>query len=157
MAAIVILAGCAFIASLLEPPPAELSGRISASDGDSFHYGADRIRLLGIDAPELAQSCKRADGAVWPCGRVARDRLAALLSAKITCAQDGQDRFGRYLATCQSANRDIGAIMVSEGLAVSSDNYGQEEMAARAAKRGIWVGPFENPRLWRDENPRPAE
>ncbi len=154
IAAIAVLAIAAVIANLFEPAPANLSGRLVASDGDSFHYGQEQIRLLGIDAPELAQTCADARGADWPCGRVARDRLAALLKNAIDCDQSDRDRFGRILGRCRSAGKDIAATMVLEGLAISSEGYGPQEASARSAKRGIWVGSFQTPRAWRDDNPR---
>lgn len=152
--AIAILALAALVADRLEPASPPLSGRTSVSDGDSFHLGADRIRLLGIDAPELAQTCTDAKGGTWPCGHVARDRLASLIGGGLQCAPDGHDRFGRVLATCQAGGKDIGAIMVAAGLAISTGDYEREQAAARSSKSGIWAGTFENPRAWRDDNPR---
>lgn len=155
MAAIAILALCAVVISVLEPAPEPLSGHLSASDGDSFHWGRDRVRLLGIDAPELEQSCRNADGAAWPCGQLARDRLAHLLKGTMACTRHGQDRFGRALATCSSDARDIAATLVRAGWAISTQGYDREQAAARSARLGIWVGPFQTPHVWREENPRP--
>ncbi len=57
-------------------------------DGNTQH----RIRLQGIDAPELGQ----------PFGRVARDRLVALAKGKTpTIHTTGKDRYGRVLATVE--------------------------------------------------------
>lgn len=158
MLAIVVLLLCAVLAGQFDQTGPPVSGRARISDGDSFHLGDERIRLLGIDAPELAQTCADARGRDWPCGRTAHDRLAALVAGKaLTCNPQGHDRFGRILATCSVGGRDLGAQMVEAGLAVSSDDYGREEAAARQAKRGLWVGTFEMPRAWRDSHGRDAE
>jgi len=147
--------GGAYLAAWLDPLPPRFTGAARASDGDSFRMGGDRIRLLGIDAPELDQICWRPDGREWPCGRQARDRMAALLAAGgVTCRPAGQDRFGRILARCDAAGGDIGAAMVEAGLAVAREGYGREESAARNDRRGIWDGRFTPPRQWRDEGPR---
>jgi endonuclease YncB( thermonuclease family) len=156
--AILILAACALLVDLLTPADPAVSGRAQISDGDSFHLGNDRVRLLGLDAPELDQTCTDAKGADWSCGHGARDKLMALIAAKsLICQPDGHDRFGRILANCQVDGHDLGAQMVEAGLAISADDYGREERAARAAGRGLWAGPFISPRAWRDAHGREAE
>jgi len=70
------------------PPmrPAEtLHGVARVADGDSLVLDGVRIRLQGIDAPELAQTCKNGD-IVYPCGRQAAAALARLVGDRaITC------------------------------------------------------------------------
>mgnify|MGYP001207594184 CR=1 FL=1 len=154
LAALILLGGAAFIAARLDPLPAGLTGRAQASDGDSLRIGADRVRLTGLDAPELDQTCWRADGTQWSCGREARELMRTLLSrGDIACTPSGTDRFGRHLATCEVAGADIAAAMVEAGLAVARDDYRAEESQAKRARRGIWAGRFTDPRQWRDEGP----
>ena len=156
MLAIVVLAGVALIAARLDPPPPPVAGTARASDGDSFRLGEDRVRLLGLDAPELGQQCTDRGGAAWPCGRVARDRMTALLAGgPVDCRPEDRDQYDRLLARCSVAGRDLGAVMVAEGLAISAGSYWQEEQAARASALGIWAGGFERPKDWRDDHPRP--
>lgn len=151
-----MLAALAVVAARLDPPPPPVAGNARASDGDSFRLGDDRVRLLGLDAPELAQQCDAEDGGQWPCVRAARDRMAALLSSgPVDCRPEDNDQYGRLLAYCTAGGRDLGAVMVSEGLAISSGSYWSEEADARAARRGIWAGGFDTPRSWRDDHPRP--
>jgi len=52
-------------------------GRFFVIDGDTLSKGKERFRLLGIDAPELAQTCLRG-GESWPCGEEARRVLQRL-------------------------------------------------------------------------------
>lgn len=158
MLAIVVLLACAVLAARLDPLDPPVAGRARISDGDSFHLGAERIRLLGIDAPELDQTCTDPAGANWPCGGKAREVLAKLVSGKtLNCQPDGQDRFGRILATCSAGTTDLGSAMVAAGMAISADAYDREEAAARAAGLGLWAGSFEQPRAWRDRHGREAE
>lgn len=138
------------VASWLEPAPEPLTGTLRASDGDSFHYGAERIRLLGIDAPELEQTCMAPGHGTWPCGEAARDQLARLLRDGVTCAREGRDWYGRVLARCNAAEHDIGSALVANGWAVAVDDYWTEEQAARGKKLGIWAGSFMLPKQWRD-------
>ena len=155
--AIIILAGVALLANWLDAPLPPIAGNARVSDGDSFHLGDDRVRLLGLDAPELAQDCARAGGGRWPCGQQARNRMAELLaSGPLDCRPEGRDRYERLLARCSVDGADLGAIMVVEGLAVSSGDYWNEESAARSAWRGIWAGAFDRPSDWRDDHARPS-
>jgi endonuclease YncB( thermonuclease family) len=151
-----VLALAAVVAAALDQPPPPVNGLGRASDGDSLRLGEDRIRLLGLDAPELTQDCTSADGRIWRCGRAARDRMAQLLAAgPAYCRPEDVDQYGRLLATCLVAGRDLGAIMVAEGLAVAAGRYWAEEAAARRDRLGIWAGDFDAPRDWRDDHPRP--
>lgn len=154
LATVALLGGAAFLAARLDPLPPRFSGEARASDGDSLRLGADRIRLLGLDAPELDQVCWRADGGEWPCGREARALMVTLLGdGAVTCLPQGNDRYGRTLAHCEVAGSDVGARVVEAGLAVSSGEYEREESLARGNRLGIWQGRFVNPREWRDEGP----
>ena len=156
MLAIIVLAGAAYVAARLDPRPPPVSGTARASDGDSFRMGEDRVRLLGIDAPELAQLCDTASGGQWPCGKAGRERMNQLLSGgKVNCVPEGHDQYQRLLAVCTVGGRDIGATMVAEGLAIAVERYGREESVAKAARKGIWQGGFDTPRNWRDDHPRP--
>ena len=148
--------GVFFAAALLALNPEEGATNMQsrgafASDGDSLRINGQRVRLWGIDAPELEQTCTKPDGTEWSCGRVSRDRLAARIkNVTVECSGTRRDQFGRLLAICTVNGRDIGSQMVREGLAVSYGAYRPEETMAKADKSGLWVGDFVNPRDWRD-------
>ena len=149
---IVLFAAAAVLAALLEPLPPMLSGKARASDGDTLRLGGDRIRLIGLDAPELDQTCIDASGTTWSCGRESSQRLHELIgNGTVSCATEGRDKYGRYLGRCTVDGKDLGATLVAEGFAVASfPSYGAEEALARREKRGIWTGSFDTPREWRD-------
>lgn len=147
---IAVFAGIPYISEVLHPPGAPVSGRARAVDGDTLRLGRERVRLLGIDAPEIAQTCRR-DGRRWPCGVAARTAMARLVQRGTTrCAPRGRDRYGRLLAVCRTAGADLSASMAAAGLAVSRGDYGAEQAAAQRARKGVWAGTFEDPRAWRD-------
>lgn len=133
----------------------------TATDGDSLRAGNQKIRLSGIDAPELSQTCRDERGREWACGREAHARLLALLSrGAVNCASSSRDRYGRALATCSAGPvSDIGEAMVRAGYAVDFMNGGYQaaEAEARAEKRGIWRGSFERPQDWRRRTPHGAD
>lgn len=154
LVAIALLAAAAWLAAKLDPLPPRFTGSAEAADGDSLRLQGDRIRLLGIDAPELDQVCWTATGAEWPCGHAARTELARLVAAgPVDCQPEGTDKYGRTLARCDVAGADIGASVVRAGLALSTDGYGAEQAGAERQERGLWQGRFVDPRTWRDEGP----
>jgi endonuclease YncB( thermonuclease family) len=130
--------------------------KLTVADGDSFAIGSEKFRLDGIDAPEYRQTCKDAKGGDWECGKAARAALEQLLrEPNVSCIAEASDRYGRSIVTCSSAGiKDLGAAQVAKGMAVSNEHYeirdyGDEEDAAREAKRGIWAGTFVRPSEWR--------
>ncbi|OCJ04330.1 exopolysaccharide biosynthesis protein [Rhizobium sp. AC44/96] len=126
------------------------AGSFHAADGDSLALGGERMRLYGIDAPELSQTCERA-GTTWQCGVDAKRALQGLVAAKDTqCSGTERDRFQRLLVVCRAGSVDLNGAMVRKGLAVSYGAYHSEEAQARAEKIGLWAGTFEMPRSVRD-------
>ena len=137
---------------------AEIEGPVSVVDGDSLRIGATELRLHGIDAPELQQSC-RLRGELWACGRAAAETLAFLVQRKpVHCRWDDTDTYGRGLARCTRNGQDLNALMVESGMALAyrrySERYVVQEERARAARRGLWEGEFEAPWEWRQRSPR---
>ncbi len=153
-----LLAALIAVAMLPDPVRAE---PVQLSDGDSFRLGDMRYRLHGIDAPELHQDCKDANGKSWPCGIRARSELRRLIGTHpVECKAVTVDRFGRVVATCQAGGKDLAEEMVRSGYATIftrpgfSSPYAKALDEARADKRGIWVGSFDVPTEWRRAHPR---
>ena len=139
----------------------ELSGEVritKVSDGDSLRSGNLRIRIFGIDAPELKQRCQEQNGVSWPCGLAAHRKLESLIGTDKTlqCALRDVDRYGRLVMQCFEGAVDIGAEMVRSGYALAyrafSQIYTTEEHHARSAQRGVWRGTFLSPWEWRRQN-----
>lgn len=126
-----------------------VEGAAIVNDGDSITLGAERIRLRGIDAPEYAQFCRR-NGADYACGREARNALVRLVVGNaVGCTGWRRDRYGRLLADCKAGGRDLNRAQVEAGWAVAYGDFQTEEAAARAGRRGIWAGSFDQPQEWR--------
>jgi endonuclease YncB( thermonuclease family) len=154
IAGILLLAAAAVVAAWLDPLPPRFSGMARASDGDSLVLQGDRVRLLGIDAPELDQLCWDKAGDEWRCGRAARDELAQrLATGPVQCQPRGRDKYDRTLAHCSVSDADIGAHMVRRGLALATEGYGVEQAQAKSDRLGLWQGRFVDPKTWRDDGP----
>ena len=143
------------------PPPRTgdvITGRPRVVDGDSLEVAGHRIRLFGVDAPERSQDCRDARGKTYPCGREARDRLAAAIGAQsVSCTPVGES-YNRDVAICTASGRDLSEAMVRSGHALelpqhSRGRYSEAEREARTARRGLWAGDFERPSQWRQEHP----
>ncbi|WP_248310358.1 thermonuclease family protein [Bosea sp. 117] len=131
-----------------------LTGTVHVVDGDSLEVGGERIRLDGIDAPELNQNCGPPEKA-WPCGRRARAALeAAVKGREVSCRPLDTDRYGRSVSFCHAGDVDLARHMAEQGMAVALGlTYAGAEANARRARSGIWSGPFERPAEWRALHP----
>lgn len=106
-----------------------------------------RIRLQGIDAPELSQEA----------GQDAQQFLARFIEGhSVRVALDGQDKYGRSLGELfvitqdpnshQQSEMSVNAFLVRTGRAwayryqgeVQYSSYGDLEAQARVEKRGLW-------------------
>jgi len=130
-------------------------------DGDTLVIGAATIRLFGIDAPELDQSCSL-DGRGWACGEEAAAQLRTITAGQIVhCAGNERDQHGRLVAVCSAAGYDLGATMVEYGWAVAfrrySGDYIAHEHRAKATKAGIWRSDFILPQAHRSQGDRATE
>jgi len=160
----VVLLGFAALVMLALPAPVR-ADRYSVYDGDTLevlpgkclltHFflkcPAQRLRLLGVDAFERMQTC----GDLY-CGAIATKRLNQLVAMPgFGCQVDEEfvDRHAREFAVCLVGGQDVGAILVSEGLAFA---YGRRtryiaiEEEAKKERRGAWgYSSFVRPQFWR--------
>ncbi len=124
---------------------------IFVSDGDTLWVRpvaggpARKLRIDGIDAPELCQAG----------GTDSRDALAAyVLNRRVEVSIRRYDDYGRGVARLLLEKRDLGAHMVSTGSAWSyrwrgsRGSYLSEEIFARQASLGLFAG--DRPELPRD-------
>lgn len=151
---LVVLLSCA---SLAVPgvAAAPIAGKVRVVDGDTFDIGRERIRLLGIDAPERNQQCADAARRQWPCGRRAEVALRTWLgTAPVRCVPAYRDRDNRPVARCTARGRDIAAWLVENGWALDYPRYSNgafrtTEQAARRRRIGVWAGTITPPWEWR--------
>lgn len=138
------------IAKLENEQALRFFGSFLVIDGDTLIADGERLRIEGIDAPELSQVCKAADGAPYACGEEARRALIALVSGRgFECTGTRRDRYGRLLVVCKRGLDDLGEILVRTGSVVADGRYLASETEARRVGEGIWRGDFERPADWR--------
>jgi micrococcal nuclease len=139
---------------------------ISVSDGDTIVVLIDgkkeKVRFIGIDAPELAQK---------PWGEEAKKYLEALLGSsgwrlRLEFDIEKRDKYGRLLAYLWTTkNQMLNFLIIKSGYAMlytipPNVKYAGELRAAqneaRSKRLGIWSGKglSESPRDYRKEHPR---
>jgi endonuclease YncB( thermonuclease family) len=106
--------------------------------GDSIKLKGKTYRLYGIDAPDDGQVCP--DG--WPAAYEAEAYLGQLIGGKtVTCVPIGLPQRNETQALCRADGVDIGAAMVTGGMAYAfvpySVRYIMQESAAVSANRGV--------------------
>lgn len=126
-------------------------------DGDTFSWNGQTYRLWGIDAPEKDQSCR------WPedyqCGATAWSYLRSLIDPAILACEikPRAKKETRIVALCRVDDEYLAQLMVSAGWAVDYKFFSKGYYAAadaRAARRGLWAGEFQQPQAWRQANSR---
>ena len=130
-----------------------LTGQARVTDGDSLVIAGERVRLHGIDAPEIKQRCD-VSGRNWACGAWAAEVLNDIVGQGVlACAAVEQDRYGRTVARCSVSGHDVGALMVQAGAAMAyrkySSDYIELEGEAKADGRGLWSGAVTVPAEYR--------
>ena len=153
----------AFVLTLLALPAlAGPSGPVRVIDGDTIMVGDHKVRLHGIDAPELGQPCTDPQGVEWDCGTwVAREARARWQGRRAECTAQDRDRHGRIVATCRIGGQDIGRALVADGLALAYRRYSMaydlDEKSAVIAGRGLHGHRMQRPSRYRNApTPDPA-
>jgi len=164
MTALKWITAVALVALLAFPAHADVSGPACVTDGDTLVVngkrqrtrcvGGTRVRMFGIDAPELKQRCKPANGRDFLCGRAAASFLLEHVRGRtVECKGNSVDRYGRLIATCFIDGKNLNAMMISAGWALAyrahSGKYVPQENVARKASKGIWAMQFVPPWEWR--------
>jgi endonuclease YncB( thermonuclease family) len=132
-----------------------ISGAARVIDGDTIELEGRHVRLEGIDAPEMGQTCGRRFFGTWRCGAAAAAGLRTIVAGNtVTCESRGNDKYGRTLGICFINGTDVNAKMVRDGLAWAfvrySQSYVREEAEARAQRAGIWTGDSEPAWIYRE-------
>ena len=146
----------------------EIFGEAKVIDGDTLRIKKFKIRLEGIDAPEMKQKCKKPYLQIsstlgiifnkeYNCGQKSKKELEnEIKGVKIKCILRSKDRYKRHLATCFKGELNLNQWMVKRGYAVAYKRYSKQYLAdeqkAKEDKLGIWEGPFIRPEKWRKLN-----
>lgn len=107
------------------PPPAGPGSRVvGIVDGDTLDVSSgERVRLIGIDTPEIGQ-CGYAEATA-----TLRDLVGGRAVTLVPGARDDRDRYGRLLRYVEVDGTDVNLLMLLSGRAIarydSRDGYGR--------------------------------
>jgi micrococcal nuclease len=111
---------------------AALACTLTVTDGDTLRCGEERIRLIGIDAPELPGHCRRgricAPGDPWASKR----SLEGAIHGRVTIRRFGTDRYGRTLAMVSVNGRDLSCHQLATGSAIYVSRWDNGGVVAAA-------------------------
>ena len=143
----------------------EILGFRKLVDGATIHIKSYKIRLEGIDAPEMKQKCKKPYLQImffnfqkdYYCGQISKEKLIKKIGSKqVKCILLGKDRYKRYLAKCLIGTINLNRWMVRNGYAIAYRKYSKiyvlDENFAKDEKLGLWSGTFIKPEKWRKLN-----
>jgi endonuclease YncB( thermonuclease family) len=88
-----------------------------AVDGDTLRCGRERVRLVGIDAPEMPGHCQRNRRCVAGDPFASRRSLAQAAAGRLVIERFGTDRYGRTLGLVRGARRDLSCWQLQKGQA----------------------------------------
>lgn len=117
-------------------PPQDIA--CVAIDGDSLHCrapgrrGFERIRLLGIDAPEMPRHCRRGRRCAPGNAFASQASLQrALTLGPIVIRRIGKDRYGRTLALVSAGRTDLSCWQLTHRQAVYRPDWDNGRALAR--------------------------
>ena len=142
--------------------------KLKVVDGDTIKIGSTKIRLYGIDAPEIGQICINKMKEPYDCGLYSKKHLEKAIGKgefQVTCVYNSVDIYKRILGICYRGTKgqterpeilNVNHFMVGTGRAVAYTKYStlyvKAEKFARRSRRGIWQGKFDMPWDWRKKN-----
>jgi len=102
-----------------------IAAEIRVIDGDTISVDGERIRIIGIDAPEIRRAKCDAE---YRRGMAAKAHLGVLVAGGVQIRSQGRDRYRRTLAIVRDMQgRDVAAILIGEGLARAYDGRGRRQ------------------------------
>lgn len=168
LVALVALAGCSIAVERQSPTEQTFDGTVvEVVDGDTIDVRlangtVERVRLLGIDTPEVhvetqpdeyegipdteaGRACLRAAGE--NASRVVESRLAGeRVTLRLDSESDTRGGYGRLLAIVVHENQSVNYQLVRDGHArlydtafSARDRYAAGEATAKDANRGLWA------------------
>ncbi len=149
--ALLILLAAAFPCPSHAGEAREISARIvGVIEGDTIKVitaegVTERVRLWGVDAPELDQ----------PYGRRARQFVTGSIGATVTIAWETRDRYGRIIGeVLYPSGAELAHLLLDYGLAWWDSTAAPEESVleqkqakARESHKGLWFDPASVRRL----------
>jgi endonuclease YncB( thermonuclease family) len=138
-----------------------VSGSVRVARGDALLMSGRLIKIYGVAAPELSQTCADSTGRGYQCGKQSVAWLSGWLNDyEVKCHILSEDSKGVLTGVCMLGSYDIGAALINAGWAVAdirqSKIYVPYQNQAMNEHRGLWQGDFYMPWDWQKIQARKA-
>lgn len=135
----------------------QIKGKASVITGNIIEIDQQKIKLHGIDTPELEQICY-VEGKPWQCGLTAQRKLTQKIEGEsLTCLGKERNNNDILMAECFVGRQNLNAWLVEQGWAVAerqdSRSFISHEIIAKRDRRGLYQSEFLKPSLWREAHP----
>lgn len=104
----------------------------TVTDGDTIRCGEERIRLLGIDAPERPGNCRQGRNCAPGDYYASAANLRDAIDGPLQITRIGRDRYGRTLAMVSGPMGDLSCWQLSNGQAVYRSDWDNGGLVRRA-------------------------
>jgi len=111
--------------------PGTVSG-CKVTDGDTIRCGDERIRLLGIDAPEMPGHCRSGRACAPGDPYRSTSSLARAVSSSMNIERITTDRYGRTVAMVSGSQGDLSCWQLAHGAAIYKREWDDGSRVARA-------------------------
>ena len=103
-------------------------------DGDTLRCGSERLRLLGIDAPEI-HGCPRQRVCAPGDGQASRRSLVAAVSqGRVRFQPVTVDRYGRQVSIVWAGRTNLSCWQLQHAQAIYKPNWDNGQLIARACR-----------------------
>ena len=138
-----------------------IEGVSNVVKGDVLTLAGRVVKLFGVAAPDISQTCADGQGRGYRCGQQAVSWLSGwLANNNLRCHILGEDERGILTGVCMLGQYDIGAALINSGWAVAdvrqSKIYLAYQEQASQNRRGLWQGKFYMPWDWEKIKARKA-
>jgi endonuclease YncB( thermonuclease family) len=135
-----ILAGLAVIPAIADKAASRTEAVYGCmvTDGDTIRCGDERVRLLGIDAPEMPGHCRSGRACVEGDPFQSSANLGAAMGSTMTIVRVGTDRYGRTLATVAGPQGDLSCWQLTHRQAEYRSKWDNGLRVARTCPRSIF-------------------
>ncbi|MBB4859231.1 endonuclease YncB(thermonuclease family) [Novosphingobium chloroacetimidivorans] len=117
---------------------AETIGGCAVTDGDTIRCGDERIRLLGIDAPELPGHCRSGRNCAPGDPYASTSSLGAAMIGELTIKRVGQDDYGRTLAMVAGDKGDLSCWQLRHEQVIYKAEWDDGLNVARTCPRDVF-------------------
>lgn len=131
---------CLAIVASLSFPSASYSETISGCrvvDGDTLNCQGERVRLLGVDAPELPGHCAQGRACAPGDPYASTASLESAVDSEMKIERIGQDRYGRTLAMVKSRAGDLSCLQLRHHAAIYKAAWDNGFRVARTCPRAV--------------------